>query len=460
MFDYQVQQDYNEVLDACKLVQNAVTIQKALRTFGKTPEMVELVGNENLENISSIIGAAWGNLSQRLKNLSRSMTKKLAETIANSSAAKRLNHPVDLKRKVKIRYDLGSIQTLLEGKFALVKTPRQIAQLTMAELEAVLAQHKQGILAKYRQVAEKPEDYQQFKDADKILDIAERINSANNDCALALAHIPSLLEKLAQDTANQIRAHQLVKTIGRVPELLRIAFEPPLKVDRQELPTLIRQLTAVAKFLFDVGCFSYRMLAQAETYLIQRCHEGQKLIHVIMPIPDGVAAELDKFFGGKRNFHLRNCYVSNLVGQFARANEEGCTYGGASKPESEYRKGAVPDIWINANVVNSALKRAKLNGALTMRDALLQLFVHEARHVFDGQHGRIGIIYNPKTHQKEYYASKHERVAREAQRDYRWTPEMKKWIDQLLQKLAVAYRNREKYLRDNAAIEKEVAFRS
>ena len=458
MFDYQVQHDYDDVLKACDLVHNTLTIQGVLRTCGKTPEMVELVGNENLENIGSLIGEAWGNLSQRLKNLSRSMTKKLAETFAKSSAAKRLEHPVDLEREVKIRYDLDSIKTFLERKFVLVKTPRQIGQLTMAELEALLAQHKQAILAEYRKVAEGPKDYQQYKHADKILKITEYINSVNNNRALGLAQIPELLEKLAPEITNQVRAHQVVKSMEHIPELLFIAFEPPLKVERQELPTLIRQLTAVAKFLFDVGCFAYRMLAQIETYLIQRCHEGQKLIYVEMPIPSGVAAEIDKFFGGKGKFHLRNCYVTNLVGRFAQANEEGRPYGGYSINESEYRKGSTNDIWINANLVSSKLQRARLTGALTMRDALLQIFVHEARHVFDGQHGKIEKIYNSQDNSEEYQKSEHERVAREAQRDYRWTPEMKKWIEALLQKLAVAFRNREKYLRDNAALEKEVDF--
>ena len=70
-----------ELLMACDQLENAQTIQQVLGRYGRTPEIVEMIGTEVLDNIDLVVQAAEENLGLRLKNLARDLVQKVAATV-------------------------------------------------------------------------------------------------------------------------------------------------------------------------------------------------------------------------------------------------------------------------------------------------------------------------------------------------------------------------------------------
>ena len=453
--------EYKEVEKDFIRLHNVLEVQKCLQTYGRSPELVELIGNENLEGLNFKIGAVWDDLSHRLKNLSRSMAKQLAG-IVSKGKKKFIRNPPYQHREVTVAYQWNKLKSLLTMNPITVDTGKPIGELTERELKNVLNFKSQKVVEWFGE-STKSESVSEKWNTRKVLEKVEAINSANTVRALGLSWLPFILEKLSEG-----RVHSTHSYLLRAQELLKIQVMPSITIVNQptrkgdtefvikglSLPQSLHYLTDIAMFLYDLGCSQYRALAKVEIELIKLCYNQQQLIHLAIPVPIGVSRELGKFFGG--GLSLRNCIISNMYGKFAKANAEARSYGGYAMPEREHHVGGVPDVWINPNVVDSALRRAELNGALTKRDALLQIFVHEAKHVFDGQHGRIGKVINANENPAAKHNSPYERDARAAQRNYRWTPAMQQWIASVLRQLAEAYRMREKFKRDNAAVVSEL----
>ena len=447
-----------ELLMACDQLENAQTIQQVLGRYGRTPEIVEMIGTEVLDNIDLVVQAAEENLGLRLKNLARDLVQKVAATVEKYRSKHITNAPY-LNRIVAVEYEPDKVAKVVEKKYkSSVHTQPLSEQWSIIDMRQVLQQEKQKNLADYRKMLAKSKRKLATRSTKTLLGIASAITSDNLNRALSLKIIAELFGHLRLESGSCAGAKEAIDAIVNHQSNLHFAFSPRLQVDKLPATGAIRWLAELADFMVDLGTAQYRMLARVEIDLVEACHQGQKLVHVVEPMPPAVTKDLNDFFG-KEGLTLRYCIISNMYGNFAEANAKGEFFGGFSKQEGGYCNKTLSDVWINANFLNSKLARAFHMGALTAHDAMLQVLVHESRHNYDGQHKRIGKIVDPHHDKNGYLSSPHESAAQEAERNMPETPALRLFIKAVLKTLSQAYRHRAQYLRDNARLERELESR-
>ena len=149
--------EYKEVEKDFIRLHNVLEVQKCLQTYGRSPELVELIGNENLEGLNFKIGAVWDDLSHRLKNLSRSMAKQLAD-IVSKGKEKVIRNPPYQHREVTVAYQWDKLKSLLNTKSITIDTVKPIGELTETELKDMPAQRRRRQDAQYGRA--RPEEEQ------------------------------------------------------------------------------------------------------------------------------------------------------------------------------------------------------------------------------------------------------------------------------------------------------------
>ena len=447
-----------ELLMACDQLENAQTIQQVLGRYGRTPEVVEMIGTEVLDNIDILEVDAEENLGVCLKNFSRDLVQKVAITVEKYRSKSITNAPYQ-NRIVRVEYDPDKVAKVVDENYkSSVHTQPLPEQWRITDVRQFLQQEKQKNLADYRKMLAKSEHKLAARSTGTLLSIASAITTDNLSRALSLKVIAELFGQLRFEAGGCAGAKEAIDAFVNHQRNLHFAFSPRLEVDKLPATGAIRWLAELADFMVELGTAQYRMLARVEIDLVEACHQGQKCVHVVEPIPPMVTRDLNFFFG-KEGLILRYCIISNMFGNFAEANAKGEFFGGFSKQEGGYGDKTLSDVWINANFLNSKLARAYHMGSLTAHDAMLQVLVHESRHNYDGQHRRIGKIIEPHHDKNGYLSSPHESAAQEAERNMPETPALRLFIKAVLKTLSQAYRHRAQYLRDNARLERELESR-